>query len=113
MPCIVVDWDTFTQDESEMDEFLRTRADKYDIVVLVQSPLKNDYDFALTSWDATAVIRNSTLRPLPNTVFKSTALVTLQDGSNLFPVYALDVSPTVQDVFEDAGVLFARGEVWL
>jgi hypothetical protein len=113
VPCIIVDWDTYTQDDSDIAVFLVEKAEFYDVIVFVADPARNDYNDHLTVWDATAVIRNSVLNPLANPTFKATALATIQDGSNLFPVLAFDRDMAVQIMFEGAGILMALPEVWL
>lgn len=109
---ILVDFDLWKAHET-VQRWIKLRENKASLVLLVTDPEHNDFDWENTDipfdtpeW--AAVMRNS--MHLRDIAFKTSALVILQDSSNLAPVIALDDDLHVQQMYEDGGVLLAMGE---
>jgi len=112
VPCIIVDWDTYTNDDSDIGEYLADKSEFFDVVVFVADAQHNDYNASITGWDATAVIRNSVENPMEPHKFKMTAFATLQDGSNLMPVVAFERDLGMKKFYNSEGLLAAWNGFW-
>lgn len=105
-PAILVDWDD-VQDKPIYADWLVKRQKNIKIVLLVTDPKNNDFDFGESSLEPDVVLRNSLKAPMPDLLFKTTAVVTIQESSNLVPVIGVDDSYQVQDMYDEAGVVIS------
>lgn len=105
-PCILVDYEQARRFPKYNQWLKEKQTDDchVEIVMLVTNPKVNDYTQTSTDIDfePTVVLRNS--GSLPHIIFKTNALLAVQEISNLLPVIAWDNNLRVMDVYRAGGV---------
>jgi len=101
-PAIIVDWEHVNAYEG-YDEWLAEHDEQLAIILIVPDPENNDYDFD-AKFEPAVVLRNSLKKPMPLIAFKTTAVLTVQESSNMIPVVAWDDDADVIDMYRAAGV---------
>jgi len=103
-PAILVDWDD-VHDWDAYADWLAKRQKNVKIVLLVSNPQEHDFEYNGLRFEPDVVLRNSLKAPMPDLLFKTTAVVTIQESSNLVPVIGVDDSGAVREMYDDAGVV--------
>lgn len=103
-PAILVDWDD-VHDWPIYDAWLAKRQKNIKVVLLVSNPQEHDFEYDNLQFEPDVVLRNSIKAPMPDLLFKTTAVVTIQESSNLVPVIGVDDSGAVREMYDDAGVV--------
>lgn len=104
-PAILVDWSELQGWEDVYGEWLKKRQKNIKVVFLVTDPKNNDFDYGESGIEPDVVLRNSVKAPMPDLLFKTTAIVTIQESSNLVPVIGVDDSGAVRKMYDEAGVV--------